>query len=343
MAVIAGFTRLRKRMWGKQSAFGTPAVPTRVIPWRGVPVIDPNWADDEDADVGSIDPALPPVRTQTDITIGLSGTLNYQDAPALFAGSVKGGVASTGGGAAKTWDFQAVSLTATAIDNFTEQFTDDVTNDAVEINDIIIETWELSYGDDQGPWQLSAQARGASFEYPIAGGPEAISLGSNFTKVYGADTELYINDTSGAIGTTKISDALHSMSLKYELTVDQKRFSNGSNTRFQINGYGISARVIGATFTFAKTAASLAEVVKWLNADPVNRFIEVRATSPVVIPGTASTHYSLSIKLPGTWRTRSDGEQGGNATIALELAGQYNSALGYPFRATVVNDQTTLP
>jgi hypothetical protein len=342
MAVIPGMTRFRKRMWGKQSAFGTPATPSRVIPWRGVPVIEPNWADDDSADVGSIDPALPPTRTATDITIPMSGTLNYQDAPALFAAGLIGGVSPSGGGADKTWVFQAASLTATEFDTFTEQYTDDATNDAIEVQSEIIENFELSYGDDLGPWQLSAAGRAASFEYPNAGGPEAITLGSNFTKVYGADTEIYINDTSGAIGTTKLSDTVHAMSLKVEHTVDLKRFSNGSNTRFQISAYGVSARTITGTFTLAKSAAALAEVVNWLNADPVNRFVEIRATSPTLIPGT-STKHSLSIKLAGTWRTRSDGEIGGNATIALELVGQYNAALGYPMKATVVTNTPTLP
>lgn len=337
MAVIRGFTRLRKRMWGRQSAFGTPVTPVRVIPWRGVPVVNPNWAEDEDADVGSIDPALPPTRAQTDITIPIGGKFNYQDAPPLFASSIVGGVNPTGG-ADKTWVFQGVSLTPTTLDYFTEQFTDDVTGDAIEVHDIITENWELSYGADQGPWQLSGSARGASYEYPIAGGPENLSLGSNFTKVYGTDTEYFVDDAAGSIGSRKIADAVHGMSLKYDLTVDQKLFSNGSNTRFQISGYGVSGRVIGFTLTAAKTDDVLVEVANWLSADPVNRFLEIRATSPSVIPGTASTHHSLSIKLAGTWRTRTDGAEGGNATIALELMHGYVAALGYPIKATVVTD-----
>lgn len=338
MAVIRGFTRLRKRMWGRQSAFGTPVTPKRVVPWRGVPDVNPNWAEDEDADVGSIDPALPVVRTSTDITIPLGGTVNYQDLPGLFAASIIGGVTPTGSGAAKTWHFAGVSLTPTTLDYFTEQFTDDVTDDAIELRDVIVENWEITYGADQGPWTLSAQARGASYEYPISGGPEALTLGSNFTKVYGADTQYFINDTSGSIGTTQLTDAVHGMSLRYELTVDQKRFSNGSNSRFNIAGYGVAGRVITFSLTVAKTDAVLAEVANWLSADPVNRFLEIRATSPSVIPGTASTKHSASIKLAGTWRTRSDGEEGGNATITLELMHGYVGALGYPIDATVVTN-----
>lgn len=343
MAVIPGMTRFRKRMWGKQSAFGTAVTPTRVIPWRGVPVIDPHVEDDDSADTGSIDPNLPPTRTATDITVALSGTLNYQDAPAMFAAGLLGGVSPTGAGAAKTWDFQALSLTPTEFDYFTEQFTDDETDDAIEIRDVILENFELSYGEDLGPWALSAAGRASSFEYPISGGPENLTLGSNFTKVYGADTQLFINDAAGSIGTTQVSDTVHGMTLRVEHTVDLKRFSNGSNTRFQISGYGVSARVITAEFVLAKSAAALAEAVKWLSADPVNRYLEARATSPAVIPGTTSTHHSLSIKLSGTWRTRADGEIGGNATITLMLSGRYDATLGYPIKATVVTDRSALP
>lgn len=341
MAVIRGFTRMRKHTFGKQSVFGTPVAPTIVVPWRGIPDINPNWTDDEDVDVGSIDPALPPYRTAMDVTVPYTGTLNYQNVPLIFGMGVRGGVTPTGVFPAKTWEFTALSLTPTELDYFTDQFTDDVTDDIMQLQDTILESFELSFGEDLGPWQFSGTGRASNVLYGDDVVDADIDVGSNFTKVYGADTELFINDAAGSIGSTKISDTLHSMSLRVEPTIDLKRFANGSNTRFQIAGYGYSGRNVTIQLQMAKTDEALAEVVKWLSEDPVNRFISLKATSPVVLTG--STHHSLDIKLGGTWRTRTDGDIGGNAVFTLEGRAQYIAGLGYPLRATVVTNHSVLP
>ena len=48
-------------------------------------------------------------------------------------------------------------------------------------------------------------------------------------------------------------------------------------------------------------------------------------------------------RLAGEWRTREDGEVGGNSTVTLELVGRYNTDLGYALYSSVVNDRATLP
>lgn len=343
MAVIRGFTRFRKHQFGKQSAFGSFAATSRAIPWRGVPEINPNWSDIEDVDVGSIDPVLDPYRTQMDITVPFTGPMGYQDLPLMGAAGIIGGVSPTGGGAAKTWQFNGLSLTPTTLDYFTDEFADDVSEDGFKIRDLILESWELSFDESLGPWQFAGAGRGGYVDTHVT--PGTNQVGSNFPLIMGADTRLFIDDTSGGIGGTQISDALHSMTIRHEFTVDQKRFANGSNTRFALAGYGIAGRVVTAEFTFAKTAAIVAalnsETVDWLNADPVTRYIKVDATSPSIITG--STPYSAAIYLAGTWRTRSDGEVGGNAVVTLSLTGRYSSALGYPIRLEAVNSLATLP
>ena len=87
---------------------------------------------------------------------------------------------------------------------------------------------------------------------------------------------------------------------------------------------------------------STSEVAKWLSADPVARYLKLSTTSPMLIPGT-STAYSWDLRLSGEWRTRDDGEVGGNSTVTLELVGRYNTDLGYALYSSVVNDRATLP
>lgn len=342
---VQGFTRNRAWALGKQSAHGTAVSPTRQLPWRGILNVDPNWQDYEEVDVGSIDPVLSPYRTITDVTADLSGPLTFNEIPTIFGAGVRGGVAASGGGAAKTWTQQSLSTTATTLDEFSGQWGDDVTGDAFRFWDGVLDGFELSFGEDLGPWQASMNWRFGSVNprvTPVAG----LTLGSNLPTVFGADTALYIDSTAGGIGGTQITDALRGASIRVENTIDQKRYSNGSNSRFQISGYGLAARTIRASFTFDKAnsivVGSTSEVARWLSADPVARFLKVVVTSPTLIPGTA-TPYSWDLRLAGEWRTRSDGEIGGNSTVVLELMGRLNTDLGYALYSSVVNDRGTLP
>jgi hypothetical protein len=332
---IAGFVRHRKHQLGQQTVFGTPVAATRIVPWRGTPDIDPNWTDpSDDVDMGTIDPVLPPFRTATDITQTLEGPGDYRSLIAAYLGGIKGGVTGTGGGPAKTWTFQAATEPADALDYFTDEWGDEVTGDQVDLEDGVVEEIRLTMPDNLGPWTVSTRWRFGTFTYPAT--RTSLSADASPIWMYGADTELFINDTSGAIGTTKISDAFHSAEIVITNEIDLKRFANGSNTRFELAGYGRAGRTVTASFRLAKTTESLAEVTKWLSADPVNRFVELLTTSPTVITG--STKYSHSLRLMGSWFTRAHGEMGGNTVHTLELRGRHDAGLGYPLRAVVVND-----
>lgn len=339
-----GFVRNRSWAFGKQSAHGTAVAPSRALPYGGVLEVDPNWQDPEGVDVGSIDPVLSPFRTFLDITAPLQGPLSYNDIHVIMGAGVRGGVSATGGGAAKTWTQQGLSLSATTLDEFTGQWADDVTGDGFRFWDGIIESFELSFDESLGPWQASLNWRFGSVNHrvtPVTG----LLLGSNTPWVYGADTALYIDNTAGGIGGTQISDALRSATISVTNTIDPKRYANGSNTRFQVGAWGLSSREIRASFTFDKTAAvatsSSGEVAKWLSADPQMRYLKVLTTSPSIITG--STPYSWDLRLAGDWRTRTDGEVGGNSTITLELVGRYDATLGYAIYSSVVNDRATSP
>ena len=74
MSPIAGFTRFRQWAFSAaQSAHGTAATPAEAVPWRGTLNVEPNWTDNDSADVGSIDEFLVPYRVHTDSTATLSG------------------------------------------------------------------------------------------------------------------------------------------------------------------------------------------------------------------------------------------------------------------------------
>lgn len=342
---IAGFKRFRQ--WGfsaAQSAHGTAATPSRAFPWSGPPDVDPHWTDIEDVDVGSVDPYMSPYRLATDITAQLQGPLDYDSIPLFLNAGVRGAVSPTGGGAAKTWAHQAVSLTATTLDEISAQWGDDYGKDDYRFKDGVVESIEITFNDDLGPAQVSTNWY-FGYADPHVTKASVTQVASNLPLVFGADTALYIDGTAGGIGSTQISNALHSGRITITNTIDKKRFMNGSNSRFAVAGYGLAEREITWEFTFAKADAiagfSSSELRNWLNADPVTRYLNVVSTSRQIITG--ATPYSWNQKFAGEWRTRSDGEMGGNTTITLEGRGRYDGTLGYPYLSSVVNARASLP
>jgi len=350
---VQGFVRFRKRQWGYQgsnsSVINTPAVATRVIPWRGVPEVNPNYTYPEQ-DEGSLHRIAAPYKQAVDITATATGPLNMNDAPYLFTAGLVGGITPTGG-TDKTWVFTPPSLTASPLGMFTEQYGDDVLTDWWQLNGVVAESFSLTGDNTMGPLQVSANLRGAgwrstgSTDHPVSGTvPTAgLTVDSAPTPVFLADCELFLNSTAGAIGTTKITDALEGLVLTVTNGLDSKRYANGSNTRFQIAGYGLGNQEITLALTLAKTSQTvglLSENDLWFDDTSTKRFLELRFTSPVIITGVIP--YSLVIRGSYFYTIRGDGEQGNNTNITLTGTFGYDSTLAYAIRATVVNTLASL-
>lgn len=333
---VTGLQRLRKHQVGVQTSFGSNAAATRVLPYRGPIEINPNL-EFPDVDTGSIDPALPPFAGAAEFTGTWEGKAAYNDLPYLWAGVLKGGVAPTGGGAAKTHTYQAASLTQDAFAYLTDQWGDDYTTDWIIGGGGIIDELTIGFDEDLGAWDVDASLIYARAEF---GGPTGgLTVDTNPTWVYGADTEVFVDSAFGSIGTTKWSDAVHRAEVRIVANNDPKRFANGSNTRFQLTNYSRGAREIEIVIGTAKTAATVAERQTIDNAPPPERFLELRTTSPEFITG--STPYSQSIRTPARLMSVTDTEFGDNNTgYEFTYRAKYNSDLGYAIRVVTVTGQT---
>jgi hypothetical protein len=233
------------------------------------------------------------------------------------------------------------SLTADPFDYFTNEFGDDTeATDGIIAFGGVIDTFEEEMPEDLGPWEIND-------EWVFAGA----TLGQNLTDglnvdaspifVFGADTDIDMDPTPGAIGSTKLDDALHSATFRISNNLDQKRFANGSNTRFQLAGYGRGERVGELTLVFAKTAATIAEA-NTLDDDPVpSRYFEISTVS--TSEAQAGTPYRYTRRMAARLFERAEGEIGGNSTIELTYRTFYDSTLGYAIRAEIVNTLTALP
>lgn len=354
MPILEGAsTRLRKHQWGYQgsnvSTIRTPATATRVIPLRGTPSVEPNLTFD-DVDEGSLDPIQAPYYGPLDITESLSGMAAFNDLPYYLTAAVKSGVSPTGGGTAKTWTFQAASLTSDPLGYITEQFGDGVLTDWYQFFGGVAEEFTLS-GDATAPMEASLNMRFAGYastgstDKPVTGTvPTAgLTVDDEPVRVMTADTEVFIDDAYTGIGTTKIVDGLQSIEISISNTLDLKRPANGSNTRFQIAQYGRGEREITITATWHKTSQVVgtgSESDDWMKNTPTKRFIEFRNTNPAL--AQAGNPYSLSIRMPAFYTTREEGEQDSNTTVILTARAVYDADLAYAFRAVVVNTLTGL-
>jgi hypothetical protein len=334
---ISGFQRFRKHQVGLQASFTSNTTPTRILPYRGAIVVNPERTD-PDVDIGSLDPILAPFNGPTEVTGTWEGKLAFDDAPYLFAGAIKGGVTPTGG-TAKAWVFQAASLTADDFAYLSDQWGDDFATDVVTGGSGVINSLEIGFGEDLSAWDVSTENLYARHTFGTF--QAGLVIDDTPQWVYGADTEVYLDTVYTSIGTTRIVDAVHGATVRINNNLDQKRFANGSNTRFQLAGFGRGAREIEVELVLAKTTATVAEA-QTLDDTPVpERFIELKVTSPEIITG--STPWSMSIRVPCRLISRSDGETGGNnTTITLTYRGFYDSDLGYALRAAVVNTLSSL-
>ncbi len=334
---IAGLTRFRRHQWGKQSAFSSNTAATRRMPWRGAIVVDPARTE-PDVDVGSLDPILAPFLGPQTVTAGLEVTaLAYDDAAYFWSALVKES-SITGAGANKTHTIQAASLTADDFAYFTDQWGDDVSTDYIIGGSGVGDSGEIGFGDDLGVWTGSLDMVYARAQ--LGSGPTGgIVVDDTPQWVYGAHTEVYLDSVYTSIGTTRIVDAVHGATVRVSNNLDQKRFANGSNTAFQLSGYGRGAREIEVELVLAKTTATVAEFITLDDSPVPERFIELRTISPELIN---AVNYSQVIRVPARLISRSDGELGGNATVTLTYRGFYDSDLGYVVRVVLVNGVAAL-
>lgn len=335
---IQGFRRFRKHQWGKQSSFSSNTSATRVLPWRG-PIVNDPARENPDVDTGSIDPILQPLNGAMEVTASLDITaLAYDDIPYLFASSIKGGVSPTGA-TAKTWTYQAASLTADDFDYFTDQWGDDVTTDWQHGGSGVGDSFELTF--DEGLGVVTGSLDMVYARWQGGAGPTGgLSVDDTPQWVYGADAEFYLDTVYTSIGTTKLTDTVHGWTLRVNNNLDRKRFANGSNTRFQLAGYGRGEREIEVELVVAKTSTTIAERATLDDTPVPNRFIEARFTSPEIITG--STPFSLSVRTPVRLFSVEDGEIDGNSTLVFTYRGYYDSNLGYAWRGVVVNTLASL-
>lgn len=337
---VAGVTRLRAVQLGKESTYKTAVAATRRYPWSAVPAPNPNWTKTA-ADTGTLDLAQAPFRLGLDIPISVTiPELYSNDAPTLISAGVMGGLSFVNSSTSNSLTAAPASLTQDVFDTYTLEAFDDATADAWTFSGGVINSMTFEYPQNSGPISVTADwlfSKVASYPAtPTAG----LTVDRNPTPLYAGDTFWYINDTSGAFGTSQLVSQVYGGSITLNNNLDVKRFQNGSNSQVEIQNFGRGERVLDISMTFAKATAAIAESAKWIAAAPTERFVEIRTVSSVA--AAVGIPHSLTWRIPGYWFVRDNVEV--NTNTGFTLAGQqvYDSTLTYPFRVVSVSDRAAL-
>lgn len=342
VATIEGFTRFRRHQVGKQTVISTPVPATRVLPYSGPIVINPNRTDPT-VDTGSLDQIFAPYLGAFDYTCTWAGpnTLAYNDLPYIISASWKGGVTPVTAGGISTWTYQAASLTADSFEYLTDEWGDDQNaTDGLQGVGGVINDYTMGFDDNLGAWSVNANVIYANVNESTAR-TGALVLDENPTWVYGGDTLVSLDTTAAAIGTTLLTDDVHSLNITENSNLDKKRFANGSNSMTKLAGFGRGNRTLQVSIVRAKSTSSMAER-NTLNAGVVpNRYMRISSSTPSIFVA-GSTPYSSTIFIPVRLYAVADGAIGNNSTIDFTYHGFYDSTLAYAYKHVVVNSLTAL-
>lgn len=341
-----GFTRFRRIQVGKETTYGTAVAATRVLPYRGGIVYNPNRTN-PDVDTGSLDPTMTPYMLAPEITLNATGPQDFDNLAVRLSAGWMGGVSPTGptGGTAYTWTFTCASLTADPFDVYSVQTGDDTSDSAgYGTNGVsgAIDTFSMEMAEDLGPWTISDDWVFANATYGNRTG--ALVPPSTLAWMFGADTKFYLDSTAASIGVTPINAAVRAASIRIANNLDIKRYADGSNTRFAAQAYGrggANGREIEVTLTVEKTTAMIAEAVTLDDTPVPNRYIKV-ATSSTESAGS-SIPYSVNMFFPVRLFEVSEGEIGGNSNLTLTYRGFYDTTLTYALKAVLINKLSALP
>jgi hypothetical protein len=338
-----GFTRFRKIQVAKQTVIQTAVAATRVLPYRSLVVYNPNRTD-PDIDVGSLDPVLAPYMLAPEVTLpGASGPLTFNDYSVRASAGLKGGVAPTGtAGSGFTWTYQCASLTADAFDYYSVQTGDDTSDSAgagTNAFGAVINQFSQSMEEGLGPWTVSDDWIAAGAVYGNRTG--SLNVDANPKFAFGADTAFFMDTNAGAIGATQLLSSVRGATLTINNNLDQKRFADGSNTRFTLNSFGRGLREVTLELVLEKTTQSIAELVTLDDTPTPNRYFKI-STNSTELAGTVTTCKSEWF-LPMRLYESSDGEIDNNANVTLTYKGFYDSTLTYAIKLIVLNSLSALP
>lgn len=348
---VLGKVRLRRHLFGRQSAFGTSVPAVRAYPLSGTPTPNLNFIE-QTGDFGSLYPVAPRYKGIPDLNFTNNiASLSYNDlAMPLTAFFYYD--APSGAGAAKTRVWEPDGLGSEDFAPFTYEFGDDADgvggnpNDWEQYIDGILTSLTIDSPEEGGGvltaalgWKFADLRYAGSTDIPPTATIPSITdrPDTTPTRIYLKDGSVYLDTDASDIGGTQLLGAVHKFTLTCTQEVDEKRWVDGTQN-FAVEEYGRGATRINLALTYAKTADTVgvgSESDAWSADDPVGRYFRIAFESTVMAEGIIP--YSWEFSMPARYFQREHGEIGNNSVVVLTAEAFLDDVLDYPFSSTLVN------
>ena len=331
---MAGVKTLRKLQIGTEDTAGTPVAATTI--WRGMGSIhDQREVIFPEEDVGYIG------GTNRSYVARKWGELSMDSVEATFeqigyilqAGVQTATASADGTGSGYIYEY----IASTTAQNDTQTYTIEGGDDqqAEEFDYCFVSSFSLS-GEGQGALMMSAEWQGREVS------DTTFSTGATLPSVEEIifnNASLYIDDCTGTIGGTAVSDTLLGMSLDYNTGIIPYWAVDGS---LDFNQTKITGDDIVINLTYEHNASAASEKDNYQAGTPRQIRVKFEGTD-LTTTGTAYSKKTLLLDMAGTYEDWSPlGDNDGNDIIEATLRVRYDEDAALKFEAVVVNEAASL-
>ena len=238
------------------------------------------------------------------------------------------GNVSAAGGPVYTWTFNDATTTDT-LESATFEADDDA--ESWQIPFCMVNSWELSGKGGSGMTPVSAKfdliGQQLTGGHTMTGSLTDADHEGNYLAFKNAD--LYIDDTAGGIGTTKISAALTEFSIKCANNLEPV-WTGGSQYYSHVER---AERAIEFMAVLKFNATMLAEFKNKYQADTA-RYLQL------AIPGSGNLDFDFTMHT--VMNTYEFKDEGAERRVAIMGESIYDATLGYGGQIVIANDSNTL-
>ncbi|RMD64623.1 hypothetical protein D6833_04125 [Candidatus Parcubacteria bacterium] len=332
---MAGIKALRKIQLGRETTAGTAVAATTI--WRGMGVLDDQreviFPEEDIGYLSGVDRTYIPKYLAGMTFEEVEAT--FEQLPHVFeAGIATATPTQDGTGSGYIYTYTFPTTAANTIKTYTIEGGDN--QQAWEMEYSHVANFALS-GVAGEAWKVSAEWVGRQATPTSFTG--SVSLPSVEEMLF-SKTKLYVDDDSGTIGTTQISNTL----LEANITVTTglvPQFTADGNLYFSYLA-NVAPEVL-LEVVFVHNGSAHTERTNWINetARQVRLLCEGSALST---PGTSYSYKTAIFDMAGKWeRFEPLDERDGSDVVSARFRARYNSTAALFAQFVIVNELTSLP
>lgn len=334
-----GIKALRKVQIGQEASLGGSTDIASTI-WRGMGTLQDNRETTfPEEDIGILGGTTRSYVAMTGGEIGLEGDATFEQLPYIFNAGIYNTTATTdtGSGYIRTWTVQNASTDPISSTDLQTLVIEGGDNNECEI---------MRYGFIT-EFNLNGNAGEALLVTATVSGRE-ISGGQTYTAGLSIPTvetilfskgKLYIDDSTGTIGTTLVSNTLLNADLSMTTGWQSVITADG---RLDFSFIKRVADEITLQLTYEHNSIATAEKAAWRNQ--TERAIRLLFEGSALASSGAYTYKTLTIDLYGKYESFDAlGDQDGNDIVVASFRAAYSASAANKAVFTVVNELATLP